>query len=188
MVMVIKTKSTLKDLYLRSVVPELEKVRGYRNRHDVPKLEKIVVNSAISSSCDKSYIEDLTRDIGLITGQKPVVIAAKKSISNFKLRKGMPNGVKATLRGNVMYDFFLRFTCIALPIVRDFRGVSSKMDGRGNYTIGVTDHTIFPEISVDREKKTIGMDISFITTAKTDDEGRDLLQMLGMPFKKKIST
>ncbi|MDR2735651.1 MAG: 50S ribosomal protein L5 [Puniceicoccales bacterium] len=182
-----KIRSTLKDLYLKVVVPELEKVHGYRNRHDVPKLEKIVVNSAINSSCDKSYIEDLTKDIGLITGQKPVLIAARKSISNFKLRKGMPNGVKVTLRGDSMYDFFLRFTCISLPIVRDFRGVSSKMDGRGNYTVGVTDHTIFPEISVDREKKIVGMDISFITTAKTDNEGRDLLRMLGMPFKKKIN-
>ncbi|MDR0351045.1 MAG: 50S ribosomal protein L5 [Puniceicoccales bacterium] len=183
-----KVRSALKDLYLKSIAPELEKVRGYRNRHDVPKLEKIVVNSAINSSCDKSYIEDLTRDIGLITCQKPVVVAAKKSISNFKLRKGVPNGIKVTLRGDAMYDFFLRFTCIALPIVRDFRGVSNKMDGRGNYTIGVTDHTIFPEISVDREKKTIGMDISFVTTAKTDDEGWDLLRMLGMPFKKKINS
>jgi large subunit ribosomal protein L5 len=167
------------------VVPELEKIRGYCNRHDVPKLEKIVVNSAINSSCDKSYVEDLSKDIGLITGQKPVVVVAKKSISNFKLRKGMPNGVKTTLRGETMYDFFLRLICISLPIVRDFRGVSSKMDGRGNYTLGITDHTIFPEINVDREKKTIGMDISFVTTAKTDDEGRDLLRLLGMPFKKK---
>jgi large subunit ribosomal protein L5 len=178
-------KSVLKKYYLEVVVPELTKLYGYGNRHLVPCLEKIVMNSAIASDWDKNLIADVERALGGICCQKPVIVKAKKSISNFKLRKGMPNGLKTTLRECAMYEFFYKLVSIALPAVRDFRGVSNKLDGRGNYTLGVVDHTIFPEVSVDKERKVIGMDVTFVTSAKTDNEGRDLLRLLGMPFRKK---
>lgn len=178
-------KTVLKECYLSSVVGELTKLHQYKNKHLVPRLEKIVVNSAISSDWDKNFIADVEKDVGLICCQKPVITRAKKSISNFKLRKGMPNGIKVTLRGDMMYEFFTRLTAIALPAVRDFRGVSNRFDGRGNYTLGIVDHTIFPEVAIDKERKLVGMDITFVTSAKTDDEGRDLLRLLGMPFRKK---
>ncbi|MDR2201138.1 MAG: 50S ribosomal protein L5 [Puniceicoccales bacterium] len=151
----------------------------------MPYLEKIVVNSAIASDWDKNFIGDVERDIATICCQKPITVKAKKSISNFKLRKGMANGLKVTLRGRAMYEFFYKLISIALPAVRDFRGVSNKFDGRGNYTLGIVDHTIFPEVSIDKERKVVGMDITFVTSAKTDGEGRDLLRLFGVPFRKK---
>lgn len=178
-------QSVLKEFYLSSVVKDLTELYHYKNRHLVPCLEKIVVNSAIASDWDKGFIADVEKDIAAICCQKPIVIRAKKSISNFKLRKGMPNGIKVTLRGNAMYEFFYRLVSIALPAVRDFRGVSNKFDGSGNYTLGIVDHTIFPEVTVDKERRLIGMDITFVTSAKTDAEGRDLLRLLGVPFRKK---
>jgi large subunit ribosomal protein L5 len=178
-------KSVLKKYYFEKVSPELVKLRGYRNKHLIPCLEKIVVNSAISTDWEKNFIADIERDIGIICCQKPVIIKARKSISNFKLRKGMPNGIKVTLRGDSMYEFFYKLISIALPAVRDFRGVSNKFDGQGNYTLGIVDHTIFPEVSVDKERKIVGMDITFVTSARTDEEGRDLLRLFGIPFRKK---
>jgi large subunit ribosomal protein L5 len=178
-------RSVLKEYYLSTVSPELAKLHEYRNKHLIPYLEKIVINSAIGADWEKNFIAEVERDIGAICCQKPVIVKAKKSISNFKLRKGMPNGIKATLRGNGMYEFFYKLISIALPAVRDFRGVSNKFDGRGNYTLGVVDHTIFPEVSIGKERKIVGMDITFVTSAKTDDEGRDLLRLFGVPFRKK---
>lgn len=180
-------KSELKKYYDSVVVPELIKLRGYKNRHLVPSLKKIVVNTAISSDWDKSLIADVEKDIASICCQKPVIVKARKSISNFKLRQGMPNGIKVTLRNDSMYEFLSRLVNIALPAVRDFRGVPTKLDGKGNYTLGVVDHTIFPEVNVDKERKIIGMDISFVTSAGTDVEGRELLALLGVPFRKKNS-
>ena len=182
-----KKKAELKKYYDTVVVPELLKLRGYKNKHLVPCLKKIVVNSAISSDWDKAFIADVERDIGAICCQKPVIVKAKKSISNFKLRQGMPNGIKVTLRNDSMYEFLSRLINIALPAVRDFRGVPTRLDGKGNYTLGVVDHTIFPEVNVDKERKIIGMDISFVTSAETDAEGRELLALLGVPFRKKNS-
>lgn len=174
----------LKKIYNEQIVPELKKVLGIDNVHDVPKLEKIVVNSGVSSNLDKAALEEVQKDISKIVGQQAAVTHARVSISNFKLRQGMPIGVKVTLRGAAMYDFAYRLINIALPNIRDFRGVPTRFDGNGNYTLGVTDHTIFPEISVDGNKRTVGMDITFVTTAKTDAAGRELLKMLGMPFRK----
>lgn len=178
-------KSVLKEYCSSFVVSSLVDLYHYKNSHLVPKLEKIVVNSAIASDWEKGFIADVEKDVSVICCQKPVIVRAKKSISNFKLRKGMPNGIKVTLRGNAMYEFFYRLVSIALPAVRDFRGVSNKFDGQGNYTLGITDHTIFPEVTVDKERRLVGMDITFVTSAKTDEEGRDLLRLLGMPFRKK---
>lgn len=178
-------ESILKEYYSKVVAPELTKSHGYKNQHLIPRLEKMVVNSAIGSDWDKNLIADVERDIGAICCQKPVIVKAKKSISNFKLRKGMPNGFKVTLRGHSMYEFFYKLISIALPAVRDFRGVSNKLDGRGNYTLGIVDHTIFPEVTVDKERKIVGMDITFVTSARTDNEGRDLLRLFGVPFRKK---
>ncbi|MDR1435779.1 MAG: 50S ribosomal protein L5 [Puniceicoccales bacterium] len=171
------------EVHYESVVRErLREKYGYGNVHEIPALVKIAVNSAISSSSDKSAAEEVGKEVAALTGQKPVIVRTKKSISNFKLRAGMPNGVKVTLRGRIMYHFFCRLVKIALPMIRDFRGLPARFDGRGNYTLGIGDHSIFPEISVDRERSAIGMDITFVTSAKTDAEGRDLLEFLGVPF------
>lgn len=178
-------KAELKEYYESVVVPGLIKTRNYSNKHLVPFLKKIVVNSAISSDWEKGFISDVERDIGNICCQKPVIVKARKSISNFKLRQGMPNGIKVTLRGDRMYEFLSHLVNIALPAVRDFRGVSVKFDGGGNCTLGITDYTIFPEVSVDKERKVVGMDVSFVTSANTDDEGREFLALLGIPFRKK---
>jgi large subunit ribosomal protein L5 len=178
-------ESVLKKYYSEVVAPELARSRGYKNRHLIPFLEKIVVNSAISSDWDKGFIADVERDIAAICCQKPIIVKTRKSISNFKLRKGMANGVKVTLRRRAMYDFFYKLVSIALPAVRDFRGVSGKLDGCGNYTLGIADHTIFPEVTVDKERRAVGMDVTFVTSAETDGEGRDLLRLLGIPFRKK---
>lgn len=176
----------LKKYYLDEVVPGLTKQFAYANRHQVPGLSKVVINSGFNpNNKDKNWIADLQKDITSIAGQRAVITKAKKSVSNFKLREGMPNGVMVTLRGNQMYDFLFRFIAIALPSIRDFRGVGSKLDGSGNYNIGITDHSIFPEISADTGSRgNIGMDITIVTNASSDDEGRELLRLLGMPFRK----
>lgn len=175
----------LSKLYKEKIVKELFKDFEYKSVYCVPKIERIVINSAIDASCDKVQVQDIQKEISLIAGQKAVLTKAKKSISNFKLRQGMPVGTKVTLRGKNMYEFLLKFISISLPKIRDFRGISNKFDGKGNYTIGISDHTIFPEITIDRDKKQIGMDITFVTTAQTDKEGHALLSKFGMPFRKK---
>jgi len=174
----------LKKAYSEVVVPALMKKLGYKNIHQVPKVIKVVINSSFGAEMDKNGIADLRSDIANLAGQAPVVVKAKISVSNFKLRQGMPVGVKVTLRGNQMWEFLYRLIAISLPNIRDFRGVRSKLDGRGNYTLGVTDHSIFPEINVERQRVNVGMDICITTSAESDDEGMELLQLLGMPFRK----
>lgn len=174
----------LKKLYAEQVVPALVKSRGYKNKHQVPRLGKIVLNTGIDAEADKNQIADIARDLGLIAGQKPVLTKSKKAISNFKLREGQVVGAYVTLRGNAMWEFLLRLLAVALPTIRDFRGVSPKLDGQGNYTIGVTDFTIFPEITMENVKKSMGLDITIVTSAESDDEARELLRHLGMPFRR----
>lgn len=175
----------LKKQYLETVVPALKKSQGYKNTHQVPSLTKIVINSAFKADADKNHQAEVVKDITKISGQKPVVTRAKKSISNFKVREGMPLGVMVTLRGAKMYEFLYRLTAVALPMIRDFRGVGNKLDGQGNYSLGITDHTIFPETQGDGSNKAnIGMDITIVTTATGDDEARELIRLLGMPFRK----
>lgn len=175
---------TLKKLYLEQVVPELVKSRGYKNKHEVPKLVKISINTGIDADADKNQIADIARDITVIAGQKPVLARSRKAIANFKLKPNQIVGCHVTLRGASMWEFFYRLLAVALPTIRDFRGVGSKLDGQGNYNLGITDHSIFPEISVENIKKHIGLDITIVTTAQTDDEGRELLKLLGMPFRR----
>lgn len=158
-------------------------VRGYKNRMQVPRMEKIVVNMGINSAVEKDLVKVLANDLALITGQCPVICRARKSIANFKLRKGMPVGARVTLRGERMFEFFDRLVNVVLPRMRDFRGVSpSAFDGRGNYALGFTEQTIFPEINVDSVKKVQGMNIVIVTTAASDEEARELLRLMGMPF------
>lgn len=166
-------------------MPELKKEFGYKNVHQVPGIQKIVINSGVSASLEKSASEETAEAIAAITGQKPVITRAKKSVANFKLRKGMPVGVKVTLRGATMYHFLNKLVSVVLPAIRDFRGVPTRMDGKGNYTLGISDHTIFPEMSIDSSKRLIGMDITFVTSASNDDEALKLLTLMGMPFRKK---
>ena len=175
---------SLKAHYNQEIVPKLMKSRQFKNRLQVAKVEKIVLNSGVSTSKEKTVIKEVARDIGLIAGQKPVITRARKSVSNFKLREGMPIGVKVTLRGNHMWEFLYRLITVSLPLIRDFRGIRNKLDGRGNYSLGIADHTIFPEISLDTHKHTIGLDVCIVTSAKTDEEGLELLTLLGMPFRK----
>jgi large subunit ribosomal protein L5 len=178
--------SVLKKHYTDVVVPELKKLHGYTNPHLVPKLLKVVINSGVNSNLDsKSAAEETAAQIALITGRKAIITTSKKSIANFKLRIGLPVGVKVTLRGDAMYNFFYELVNVALPAIRDFRGVSTRFDGKGNYTLGIADHTIFPEINIDSAKRVIGMDITFVTSASTDAEATDLLRLLGMPFRKR---
>ena len=174
----------LRKHYQEVVIPELRKLHGYKNIHQVPRLEKIVINSGVDASADKNVMAELVKDIAAISGQKPIVTEARKSVANFKLRESMPIGVKVTLRGTSMYEFLYRLVAVALPTIRDFRGIPTKFDGRGNYNLGITDVTIFPEISVETHKTHPGLDIAFVTTAETDDEGRDLLKLFGMPFRR----
>lgn len=178
--------SRVKDKYQNVVVPELMKEFNYSSVMEVPKLEKIVVNMGLGDAVvNPKIVEDAVAELTRITGQKPVITKARKSISNFKLREGMVVGAKVTLRGEKMYYFFDKIVSIALPRVRDFRGLSKdSFDGRGNYTLGVKEQLIFPEIKFDDVKKVRGMDIVIVTTAETDQEGRALLAHLGMPFKK----
>ncbi len=173
--------------YKETVVAELTKKFNYTSVMQVPKIEKIVVNMGVGDAIHNSKLLDAAvEDLGIITGQKPLVTKAKKSIAVFKLREGMSIGAKVTLRGERMYEFFDKLVSIALPRVRDFRGVNpNAFDGRGNYTIGIKEQLIFPEINYDKVLKIRGMDITIVTTANTDEEGRALLTMLGMPFMKK---
>lgn len=183
------TKSTgirLKDKYNTEVVPALLKKFGYKNVNEVPKIEKIVLNMGLGDVKDNSKSFNIAVDeLAVISGQKPVVTTAKKSIANFKLRAGQKIGAKVTLRGQRMYEFMDRLIAIALPKVRDFRGIdaSTGFDGRGNYTYGIKEQLIFPEIVYDKIEKIRGFDISFVTSANTDDEARELLKLMGMPFK-----
>ncbi|MBT4757465.1 MAG: 50S ribosomal protein L5 [Opitutae bacterium] len=174
----------LKTQYAEKVVSELTKKFGYANKHQVPSIKKIVINSGFSATDDKNHILYVNQEIGKIAGQRPVTTKAKLSISNFKLREGQPIGVKVTLRGRAMYEFLNRLIQVSLPAIRDFRGVPAKLDGQGNYTLGVSDHSIFPEVSSDGTTATIGMDICINTSAKNDEEGRELLALFGMPFRK----
>ena len=176
----------LKDYYKSDVAPALMKKFGYKSVMQIPKLEKIVVNVACGEARENAKVMDaVVKDLSAITGQKPVLTTAKKSIANFKLREGMVIGAKVTLRGDKMYEFMDRFFNVALPRVRDFRGINANsFDGRGNYNIGLKEQLIFPEIEYDKIDKIRGMDISFITTAKTDEEARELLSLLGAPFEK----
>lgn len=177
---------TIKQRYHKVIIPELMKTFEYDSVMEVPKLDKIVVNMGIGDAVFNSKVlDDAVEELTFLTGQKPVITKAKKSISNFKLREGMPIGAKVTLRGDKMYYFLEKLVSIALPRVRDFRGISANsFDGRGNYTVGVREQIIFPEINLDKVKKIRGMDIVIVTTAKSDQEGRALLSSLGMPFKK----
>ncbi len=175
---------TLKTLYAEQICPALVTSRGYKNKHDLPKITKIVLNSGIHADADKNLISDIQRDMGIIAGQKPILTKSKKAISNFKLRQGQIVGCCVTLRGNNMWEFLYRLIAVGLPTIRDFRGVSPKLDGHGNYNIGITDFSIFPEITVENVKKTMGLDITIVTTATTDEEGRELLKLLGMPFRR----
>jgi large subunit ribosomal protein L5 len=177
----------LKKIYLDEVAPALLKSLGLKNVHQVPKIEKVVLNSSFGVELDKNGVIELKKDMTALCGQAPIVVLAKMSVSNFKLREGMPVGVKVTLRGNVMWEFLLRLIAISLPNIRDFRGVPSKLDGSGNYTLGITDHSIFPEINVERQRTNTGMDISIVTSAQSDSEGAELLKLLGMPFRKHSS-
>jgi large subunit ribosomal protein L5 len=175
---------SLKKIYLEHVAPELVKSRGYKNKHQVPQVVKINLNSGIDADADKNQIADVARDLAAIAGQKPILNRTKRAIANFKLKPNQVTGCSVTLRGNAMWEFFYRLLAVALPTIRDFRGVPSKLDGQGNYSLGVTDFTIFPEITVENVKKTMGLDITIVTTAGTDDEGRELLKLLGMPFRR----
>ena len=179
-----ETASLRKD-YKERIVPILVKEFGYTTVMQAPKLEKIVLNQGLGFAvADKKIIETAIAEMTLITGQKAVQTLSKKDISNFKLRKRMPIGVRVTLRGDQMYEFLERLVRVALPRIRDFRGIDNKLDGRGNYTLGITEQIIFPEINIDSISKLMGMNITFVTTAKTDEEGYALLREFGLPFKK----
>lgn len=181
-----KYKSRVAQQYAEEVVPALIKKFGYKNVMEVPKLVKIVISSGLGDIKDNAKsIQMAVAEIKQITGQQPILTKAKKSVANFKVREGMSIGIKVTLRNEMMYDFYDKFVSIALPRVRDFRGVPvDSFDGKGNYNMGIKEQLIFPEISYDQVEKIRGMDICFVTTAKTDEEARELLRALGMPFKK----
>lgn len=176
-------KTRLFEKYQNTVRPALMEKRSYKNIHQVPRIEKIVINMGVNSSLEKSAVEDAARDLGQITGRKPVITKSRKSIANFKLREGQPVGCYVTLRRECMYEFLDRLVATALPRIRDFRGISIRsFDGRGNYSLGIEDQTIFPEIELDKIKRHQGMDITIVTTAPTDGEALDLLKLMGMPF------
>ncbi len=177
--------STLKENYINEIVPQLTKTFNFANRFQVPKLEKIVLNMGLGEAVTNPKIVDsAAAELTLIAGQKPIITRAKKPIANFKLRADLPIGCKVTLRREKMYDFFDRLVNIALPRVRDFRGLSPKaFDGRGNYSLGITEHIIFPEIDYDKTDSIKGLNVTIVTSAQTDEEGREFLKLLGMPFK-----
>lgn len=176
--------ATMADKYTGTVREELRTARNYPNTMMIPAIKKVVVNMAVDTAVDKDQFKVMTDELAAITGQKPVVTHARKSVSNFKLREGMPIGAKVTLRGKKMYEFLDRLLFVALPRIRDFRGVSKKaFDGRGNYNLGLGEQSYFPEIDPDRVKRTQGMDITIVTSANTDEEAMDLLKRLGMPFE-----
>ncbi len=175
----------LKKLYKEEIISKLTKQFGYTTVMQVPKLEKITINEGVGSATgDKKLVEVAQQELSIITGQKAIVTESRKDISNFKLRKGMPIGTKVTLRGVKMYEFLERLIRISLPRIRDFNGISEKMDGKGNYTLGIKEQIIFPEIDIDKITKILGMEITFVTTAKTDEEAHALLAAFGLPFKK----
>jgi len=176
-------KARLYDKYVKEVAPALKQKRQYKNVHQIPRMEKIVVNMGVSASLEKGAIEDAAKDLAMITGRKAVISKSRKSIANFKLREGMPIGCRVTLRRDAMYEFFDRLVAVTLPRIRDFRGTSPRsFDGRGNYSLGIADQTVFPEIELDKIKRQQGMDITIVTSAQNDDEALDLLKMMGMPF------
>ena len=178
--------STLKDYYNSTVAPAMMKKFNYENVMQIPKLDKVVVNVAAGEAKENAKVIDaIMTDLAAITGQKPVVCRAKKSVANFKLREGMPSGVKVTLRGEKMYEFVYKLFNVSFPRVRDFRGINgNSFDGKGNYSTGIKEQQIFPEIEYDKIDKVRGMDINFITTAQTDEEAKELLSLLGAPFAK----
>jgi large subunit ribosomal protein L5 len=176
--------ASLKKDYAERIVPALMKEFQYKTVMQVPVLEKIVINQGLGQAvADKKIIEVAINELTAITGQKAVATSSRKDISNFKLRKGMPIGVRVTLRGERMYEFLERLIAVAMPRVRDFKGINEKFDGRGNYTLGITEQIIFPEIDIDKITKIFGMEITFVTTAQTDAEGYALLREFGLPFK-----
>ena len=177
--------TTLKEKYINNIVPELTKTFKFENIFEVPKLEKIVLNMGLGEAVrNPKIVDSAASELALIAGQRPVITRAKKPIANFKLRADLPIGCKVTLRRGKMYDFFDRLVNIALPRVRDFRGISPKaFDGRGNYSLGITEHIIFPEIDYDKTDSIKGLNVTIVTTAKTNEEGREFLKLLGMPFK-----
>ncbi|MDE3251624.1 MAG: 50S ribosomal protein L5 [Bacteroidota bacterium] len=181
----VKYTPRLADKYTKDVIPALMKKFAYKTVMQAPKLEKICINRGVNGAVtDKKLVDIAVEELNMITGQKAVPTMSKKDISNFKLRKGMPIGARVTLRGEKMYEFLDRLVSVALPRVRDFKGISDKaFDGRGNYTLGVTEQIIFPEIDIDKVNKITGLDITFVTTAGTNEEAYELLKELGMPFK-----
>ena len=179
-------KPRLYEKYMNDVRPALQTKRQYRNAHQIPRLEKIVVNMGVSASLEKGAIDDAAKDLALITGRKPVISKSRHSIANFKLREGQPIGCRVTLRREAMYEFFDRLVAVTLPRIRDFRGISPRsFDGRGNYSLGIADQTVFPEIELDKIKRQQGMDITIVTSARKDEEALDLLKLMGMPFAEK---
>jgi large subunit ribosomal protein L5 len=176
-------KPRLYTKYESEVRPALMKNRAYKNVHQVPRIEKIIVNMGVSASLEKGAVDDAAKDLQLITGRKPAISKSRKSIANFKLRQGQPIGCRVTLRREAMYEFLDRLVAATLPRIRDFRGISSRsFDGRGNYSLGIADQTVFPEIELDKIKRQQGMDITIVTSAPTDAEALDLLKLMGMPF------
>jgi len=176
-------KARLYQKYVGEVAPSLKEQRQYANPHQVPRMAKIVVNMGVPASLEKSALDDAAKDLAMITGRKPAICKARHSIANFKLREGQPIGCRVTLRGDAMYEFFDRLVSVTLPRIRDFRGLSPrKFDGRGNYSFGIADQTIFPEIELDKIKRQQGMDVTIVTSAPTDGEARDLLRLMGFPF------
>jgi large subunit ribosomal protein L5 len=174
----------LKKKYKEEIIPALIKEFGYTSIMQVPKLEKIILNQGVGQAvADKKLVDVAQQELSLIAGQKAVQTLSKKDISNFKLRRKMPIGVKVTLRRDMMYEFLERLICISLPRIRDFRGINSKLDGRGNYTLGISEHIIFPEIDIDKISKILGVEITFVTSSNTDEEGFALLREFGLPFK-----
>lgn len=176
-------KPRLYEKYVNEVLPALKEKRGYKNVHQIPRLEKIVVNMGVSASLEKNALDDAAKDLALITGRKPAISKSRKSIANFKLREGQPIGCRVTLRREAMYEFFDRLVATTLPRIRDFRGVSPRhFDGRGNYSLGIADQTVFPEIELEKIKRQQGMDVTIVTSAETNDEAFDLLKLMGFPF------
>ncbi len=176
-------KARLYDKYTNEVVPALKAKHNYANVHQIPRMEKIVVNMGVSASLEKGAVEDAAKDLSQITGRKPAISKSRHSIANFKLREGQAIGCRVTLRKDAMYEFFDRLVAAALPRIRDFRGLSPrKFDGRGNYTFGVADQTIFPEIEMDKIKRTQGMDITIVTNARTNEAALEFLKLMGFPF------
>ena len=176
---------SLKDHYENTVAPALKKSRSYKNVYQIPRIEKVVLNAGVSASADKAVLQEVVKNMGLVAGQQPIKTFAKKSIANFKLREGMPIGCKVTLRGDRMWDFLYRLIAIALPSIRDFRGIPSRFDGNGNFSLGVEDITIFPEVNVESLKHHAGLEFTIVTSADSNEEGYELLDLLGMPFRKR---